>query len=138
MDEPSRKRTRSKSRGSGEVELSVVSDHLLLRLHPVVFLACQERSFFFYMKVFVVFFVCFLGWSGTWWPTHEVSALQHFFVQRTAMDNHRVQLAVRCRVCGKKSEKGRSQRAVAGLEFEIVSVFGVDVRQDEGRRHSTN
>ena len=53
------------------------------------------------------------------------------------MDNHRCQLDVRCRVCGRKRDKGRSHKAAAGLEFEILSVFGVDVRQDDASRHPT-
>ena len=48
---------------------------------------------------------------------------------------HRCQLELRCRVCGRKKDKAHSHKKVAGLEFEILSAFGVDTREDVADRH---
>ena len=48
---------------------------------------------------------------------------------------HRAELEIRCRICGSKRDEGRSHRCVRGLEFQILSVFGVDTRQDDPSRH---
>ena len=50
---------------------------------------------------------------------------------------HQRQVAVRCRVCGRKRDQGRTHKSVSSIAFEIVSAFGVDVRQDDVDRHPT-
>ena len=54
-----------------------------------------------------------------------------------ALDFHQQQLAVRCRVCGRKRDVGRTHKSVDGIAFELISVLGIDVRCDEVDRHPT-
>ena len=50
---------------------------------------------------------------------------------------HRQQVDLRCRICGRKRDKGRTHKTVSDLAFELMSVFGVDVRADLVDRHPT-